>query len=510
MARLAAKVDYDGIVIGRDLRKGGQGRVFDVDTPVLDGGRKAVLKLYLPGALDQLNVAILEKMVFFARQLSSTNRNWLYDNYAWPVSIVEKSGNPCGFLMRKAPSDYFFDFQSAKGAQQKPSDVAFLLNGDDFVRRAGLWVTDRDRLVILETVAISLSRLHGLGVTVGDLSPKNVLFRLQPTPGSFFIDCDSFSLNGETALPQLETGDWEAPAGEPRATIETDSYKFGLLAIRLFAREQETKDASAISAKSSVLGSLARLSVNAVTPNSRPKPGAWVDKIEEVVRSTPVHDESTESAGGAPHVTNGRPRVHPPGPAPGPVRNFPKRAAVLILGGAVALILIFVFVILPVLIGSSPAASAANAAAKREATTINALLDHNSSSQVQLESAMGRIFTCSDVAGDEGQVDMVARQLASQLSEASGLSVAALPDGPSLRSYLVEVLRISLHADNDYLTWASGVMVHGCNAQNLQNATYANGYTLTKDVVAAKLNFLPLWNHVARTYGFQYRTQSDI
>lgn len=60
MARLAAKVDYDGIVIGRDLRKGGQGRVFDVDTPVLDGGRKAVLKLYLPGALDQLNVAILE------------------------------------------------------------------------------------------------------------------------------------------------------------------------------------------------------------------------------------------------------------------------------------------------------------------------------------------------------------------------------------------------------------------------------------------------------------------
>ena len=116
MARLAAKVDYDGIVIGRDLRKGGQGRVFDVDTPVLDGGRKAVLKLYLPGALDQLNVAILEKMVFFARQLSSTNRNWLYDNYAWPVSIVEKSGNPCGFLMRKAPSDYFFDFQSAKGA----------------------------------------------------------------------------------------------------------------------------------------------------------------------------------------------------------------------------------------------------------------------------------------------------------------------------------------------------------------------------------------------------------
>jgi len=28
--------------------------------------------------------------------------------------------------------------------------------------------------------------------------------------------------------------------------------------------------------------------------------------------------------------------------------------------------------------------------------------------------------------------------------------------------------------------------------------------------VAAKLNFLPLWNYVARKYGFQPRTQSDI
>jgi len=514
MAELAAKLDYEDITVGSELRRGGQGRVFDVSAPLLDGGREAVLKLYLPSALGNLNVTALEKLVYFARDLPPTDKNWLYDNCAWPVSIVEKSGNACGFLMRKAPSDYFFDFQSqAKGTQRKLSDVAFLLNSEDYVRRAGLWVTDYDRLVILETVATSLSRLHGLGITIGDLSPKNVLFRLQPTPGSFFIDCDSFRLKGETALEQLETGDWKAPAREKKATVATDSYKFGLLAIRLFAHDQTTRDPSAISAKSPVLGRLARLSLDA-PPDSRPTPGQWVDEIRQVIGSTPPASGPTAStgSGGAvpPYVANGPARVYPPRPASYPVRPFPVRTAALILGGTLALILVFVFAILPALTGSPAAVSATNPAAQEEAATINTLLDQSSSSQVELEFAMSHIFACSDVAGNASQVNTVVGQRSSELSEASGLPVAALPNGASLRSYLVEVLRISLHADEDYLTWANGVTAHGCGAQNLQDPTYANGYKLTNDVVAAKLNFLPLWNYVARKYGFQPRTQSDI
>jgi hypothetical protein len=109
--------------------------------------------------------------------------SWFYEHTAWPAVIAEDSGVIRGFLMRKVPDAYYFGFHTrTRGTQRQLADVAFLLNTDQYIRSSGLSVNDHDRLTLLASVAEALSRLNSLGMIVGDLSPKNLLFILAPPP----------------------------------------------------------------------------------------------------------------------------------------------------------------------------------------------------------------------------------------------------------------------------------------------------------------------------------------
>jgi hypothetical protein len=500
MEPLAPTMDLGSLDVGDELGRGGQGKIFDVRNVSIEGRWRAALKLYEQQTLARLDATALGKLVSFARGLPAKDRHWLYDNFAWPVSVVMKGSLVRGFLMRRVPSDYYFDFRTqTQGLRRKLSNVEFLLNSDEYVENAGIQVTDRDRLRILEAVAVSLSRLHDFDVKIG-LSPNNVLFRLQPYPSCFFIDCDSVWLGGETALEPAETTGWQAPEGGPRATRETDAYKFGLLAIRLFARDQETADPARIEAISPALGGLAIRSQNA-DPALRPTPGQWVGDLKAAAGSARAPSQRIGHNHPAPRF--------PPIPLSRP-GWLTTRAALVAIGGLVVLALLLLFVIVPAISGSGPAVTARDPVAMKEAATINGLLDRSVSSQVELELAMNHVEACSALAADDGQIAAVVGQRGSELSQATGLSAAALANGVSLKGYLVEVLRMSLHADQDYLAWVRDVMARGCSAHSLQDSAYAGGYAMTVYVVAAKLDFLSAWDQVAPVYGFQRRNQSGV
>jgi hypothetical protein len=106
-----------------------------------------------------------------------------------------------------------------------------------------------------------------------------VLFNLNSYASCFIIDCDAVALHGDSALEQVDTPEWEVPSGERKGTEASDSYKFGLLAIRLFARDQSSRDASALRALSPEMGRLAALSQDH-DPLRRPSPGSWVAAIQ--------------------------------------------------------------------------------------------------------------------------------------------------------------------------------------------------------------------------------------
>lgn len=278
MTGTVRRVEMSSLTLGPVLGTGGQGRVNAVSGFLIDGKWPAVLKTYTgAGSVDY---QALEKIVAFPDQLHHNDRDWLLGISSWPWAIVTDNGVPRGFLMREVPDVFKFSFATVtQGVQARLSNVEYLLNPDDYVSRAGISISEKDRLNLLSALAQTMSRLHALGVVVGDLSPKNLLFNLNSYSSCFIIDCDAVALRGRSALPQVDTPDWEVFDGEEKGTEASDSFKFGLLAIRLFARDQSSRDVTALSALSPDLGQLARRSQD-LSAASRPSPGGWADAIQ--------------------------------------------------------------------------------------------------------------------------------------------------------------------------------------------------------------------------------------
>jgi hypothetical protein len=276
----APRVDLSSLSLGALLGRGGDGQVMAVNGFQINGKWAAALKLYSQAAAQNMNVAVLEKIIALPRQLSSEDGRWLLENTAWPVVIAEDQALPCGFLMRMVPEVCYSYFQTpTQGIQQRLASIQFLLNTDSYTHSLGLIVNDHDRLALLRSVAAMLSRLHSFGAVIGDFSPQNILFSLKPAPSCFLIDCDTVRLKGESVFRQIETPDWDAPIGEFEATLATDAHKFGLLAIRLFARDQSSRDLAAITALSPDLGRLAQLSQDP-NPAQRPSLQEWIAVLD--------------------------------------------------------------------------------------------------------------------------------------------------------------------------------------------------------------------------------------
>jgi serine/threonine protein kinase len=142
--------------------------------------------------------------------------------------------------MPSIPDDFFTPLVTVKGASTTAAEFQHLLNHPSILDARGIRIDDAQRYALLREVASALVFLHSHRVCVGDISPKNLLFRLNPSPAVYFIDCDAMRINGISVLRQLETPGWEAPSGEELATIYTDTYKLGLLALRLLVGDHDT------------------------------------------------------------------------------------------------------------------------------------------------------------------------------------------------------------------------------------------------------------------------------
>ncbi|WP_197495214.1 protein kinase family protein, partial [Mycobacterium kyorinense] len=177
--------------------------------------------------------------------------------------------------MPAIPAQFFIDLTTVGGVSRTPAEFQHLLNHVSVLSARGVKLDDVQRYSLLREVASALAFLHKHGVCVGDISPKNLLFSLTPHEAVYFIDCDAMRINAVSALPQMETPGWDSPSGEERATIYTDSYKLGLLALRLLAGDHDTKNPHHIPATATDL--LRQIITDTLTnqPHQRPLPEAW-------------------------------------------------------------------------------------------------------------------------------------------------------------------------------------------------------------------------------------------
>ncbi|GAA1674124.1 hypothetical protein GCM10009830_20610 [Glycomyces endophyticus] len=285
-------------------------------TVIGDGGQGVVKRTSrMPGVLykqyharEQLNVVELERLIRLVHtdMRPGPDRNLILSSAAWPSGVVLDGGVHCGLTMPEAPDHFTADI----GEARKLRELQFLI----FRKKAG-WSNLRlpdetQRRALLLRYARLFKALHAIDVIIGDVSPRNLLWTIEPEPAVYMLDCDGCRIAGHLPpMPQAQTPDWADPDQEVgTATFDSDRFKLALLILRVLLVEPKITPVQ-VAANSEQLGRLggpvAELAVR-VADGERCRAEEWIGALEN-----------------RPTLTFAP--IQPPAPKPGPRREGPER-----------------------------------------------------------------------------------------------------------------------------------------------------------------------------------------
>jgi len=278
-----------------------------------------VYKEYKPQVASSVDVAVLESMPTYLEGLPANDALELLTLVAWPCRTVEGAGKVLGFVMPAIPSHFFLEMKKAGGLSTGLGEFQHLLNGNDFLARREINLTDQHRYELIGELAAALAVFHRHGIAVGDISPKNLLFSLAPHTRVYFIDCDAMRFRGRSVTQQLETPDWEVPIGEELATPESDRFKLGLMALRLLVSDQTTRDITQLPRTvPQAVADLITQSLSA-TPSQRPTPTRWAKPAIAAAQAASTRfprTRTTPAVAARPTPSNLTTITHPTGAPP--------------------------------------------------------------------------------------------------------------------------------------------------------------------------------------------------
>jgi serine/threonine protein kinase len=305
------------------IGQGGQGIVYRAPNVKTKFAASMVYKEYKTQTRAEIDFTALAAMPALVEEsLSYAQAERLISIAAWPCALVEDGVTPTGFVMPAIPEEFFIPLTTAKGVSSCTAEFQHLLNHSSIVDARGINIDDAQRYTLLRETASALAFLHKHGVCVGDISPKNLLFSLAPHEAVYFIDCDAMRINGVSALPQVETPGWNTPAGEELATLYTDTYKLGLLALRLLTGDQDTTNPAHLPATTPA--QLRQIITDTLTKlaRQRPLPEAWTAVLGHAIEQAQHHNKLTAAPVAAAPTPPPIPEVRsrPPAHSTPPVR----------------------------------------------------------------------------------------------------------------------------------------------------------------------------------------------
>jgi hypothetical protein len=216
------------------LGAGGQGTVRAVD-----GRPDLVIKTFnrpLEGAVREFQ-DLIDRGDRLRRALQGARVD-----VCWPEQVHGSTTRLEGYIMPKLGPGNYFDVptRGKTRTQERTLDWAIWTPS---AFQVPFTVSDIDRLEIVRAVARWLRAMHELDIAYGDLSFKNLCFTLGPEVRVTAFDFDSARVLGSRSFTRLDAAhspDWHdphAPDGSA-ASLDTDRYKFGLLAFRLLVSHQ--------------------------------------------------------------------------------------------------------------------------------------------------------------------------------------------------------------------------------------------------------------------------------
>jgi hypothetical protein len=145
----------------------------------------------------------------------------------------------------------------------------------------------------------------------------------------------------------------------------------------------------------------------------------------------------------------------------------------------------------------------------QQAAALDTLLISSSTARTALYRAVKQVAGCANLPGAVSDLQNVVNQRAGEYHRAMALPVSALPDGAKVKSALTTALRLSLQADQDYLTWARQQRSSGCTPSS-QSGTYNAAFGASQRADNAKAAFVTVWNPDADRYGLARTSPRDI
>jgi serine/threonine protein kinase len=141
------------------------------------------------------------------------------------------------------------------------------------------------------------------------------------------------------------------------------------------------------------------------------------------------------------------------------------------------------------------------ALASQQAVAVSNLLASSAAARRALQRGVSQARSCTELSSAVSVIQGVVNQRSAEYDQASALPVSALPDGATLKADLLAVLRDSLAADRDYLTWARQLQ-SGC-VPGAESSAYLAVYRADQTAGPAKAAFTQVWNPVAARYGIR-------
>ncbi|MFE4453564.1 hypothetical protein [Streptomyces sp. NPDC056796] len=528
-------MDVGRITKGPRFNAGGQGSVWAVEGRTLNGSWPVAYKEYHARIRPGLKADVLAAMAGFVPSLPHATGEWLAGCTAWPAVLVKDTAGVSGFLMRQIPGRFFrrFDFDPGNA---RPAGFQYLLNPPAYLRRAGLAVTPGQRFELLLDLARTLVRLHSLGVVVGDVSPNNVLFCLDgQEPRCFLIDCDAMALRGSWALPAVETPNWSLPPGERMGGPAGDTYKFALLAARLFSGEQDGRDVTVLRAAHPAVGQLAERTLSA-GPAGRPVLEQWLAALADAVTAA-----SATPGGTAPQP----PFVPPAAPAPagrparpaGAVPHTPhpggsRAGRWLVAAGLVVLAVVYGPALLDLSDGdqgrsgsgvsadsaypgggSDPGSDepSAQGSEEEQALALSTLLDRNEGNRSDVGRAVNRMTGCPGRSGlrEAKEVfDGAAAEREELVRDLEALGPDLLPD--SMTGDLRSGWQASADADRAYALLAEAVMDDCTSTAVMSSSHWRDASRASTRATRAKKDFVSAWNPLAERHGLATMSWDEV
>ena len=280
----AQVIPRDKLGVLSKIGQGGQGVVYRAPNVKTKFAASMVYKEYKPQARTDIDFTALAAMPALVEEsLTYSQAERLISIAAWPCAIIEDAGTPTGFVMPAIPEEFFIPLTTAKGVSPTTAEFQHLFNHPSVLAARGITLDDAQRYLVaarnrLRPVVPAQTRCLR-----GRYLPKNLLFSVAPHEAIYFIDCDAMRINTVSALPQVETPGWNAPAGEELATIYTDTYKLGLLALRLLTGDHDTTNPQHLPATTPA--QLRQIITDTLTndPQKRPLPEAWTNVLGNAI-----------------------------------------------------------------------------------------------------------------------------------------------------------------------------------------------------------------------------------